>query len=142
MFCIKELICRESSTVVEGGGQKTVGEYCVSRIAYCVSVIGLPGYQEVIIRISGYQGDPFLIPCCADFLSPLYPFLLIIGYWLLVNLDPRLRHSGTGLAGLFGVYLLIRKRAVLRYIDRPPQGKGQATGGLCLLSVKHMVILT
>ena len=40
---------------------------------------------------------------------------------------------------LFGVYLLIRKRAVLRYIYRPPQGKGQApqgkgqaTGGLCL----------
>jgi len=32
------------------------------------------------------------------------------------------------LAGLFGVYLLIRKRAVLRYIYRPPQGKGQATG--------------
>jgi len=29
---------------------------------------------------------------------------------------------------LFGVYLLIRKRAVLRYIWRPPQGKGQATG--------------
>ena len=25
-----------------------------------------------------------------------------------------------------------RKRAVLRYIFRPPQGKGQATGGLCL----------
>jgi len=51
--------------------------YRVLRIAYCVSVIGLPGYQEMIIRISGYQGDPFLIPCCADFRSPLSPFLLI-----------------------------------------------------------------
>ena len=36
--------------------------------------------------------------------------------WLSYNLDPRLRHSGTSLAGLFGVYLLIRKRAVLRYM--------------------------
>jgi len=50
---------------------------------YCVSVIGLPGYQEVIIRISGYQGDPFLIPCIlipwfADLRSKLSHFLLVI----------------------------------------------------------------
>ncbi len=37
---------------------------------------------------------------------------------ILVNLDPRLRHSGTSSTGLFSVYLLIRKRAVLRYIFR------------------------
>ena len=36
--------------------------------------------------------------------------------WLRSNLDPRLRHSGTSSTGLFGAYLLIRKRAVLRYI--------------------------
>ncbi len=53
------------------------------------------------------------------------------GSSILVNLDPRLRHSGTSSTGLFGVYLLIRKRAVLRYNRRPPQGKGQAAGGLC-----------
>jgi len=53
--------------------------------------------------------------------------------WLSYNLDPRLRHSGTSLTGLFGVYLLIRKRAVLRYIYRLlafyvslPAPKGQA----------------
>ena len=47
--------------------------------------------------------------------------------WLSYNLDPRLRHSGTSLTGLFGVYLLIRDPrlrhsrtsfAVLRYIYR------------------------
>jgi len=38
--------------------------------------------------------------------------------WLSSNLDPRLRHSRTILIGLFGVYLMIRKRAVLRYIYR------------------------
>jgi hypothetical protein len=25
----------------------------------CKAVIGVPGYQEVVIRISGYQGNPF-----------------------------------------------------------------------------------
>jgi hypothetical protein len=33
-------------------------------------------------------------------------------------------------------------RAVLRYIRRPQQGKGQATGGLRLLAGKHAGILT
>jgi len=42
--------------------------------------------------------------------------ILLIYYLLLTILDPRLRHSGTSLTGLIGVYLLIRKRAVLRYI--------------------------
>ena len=37
--------------------------------------------------------------------------------WLSYNLDPRLRHSGTSSTGLFGVYLLIRRSAVLRYIS-------------------------
>jgi len=34
------------------------------------------------------------------------------------------------------------KRVVLRYIYRPPQGKGQAAGGLCLPAGKHRGILT
>ena len=41
-------------------------------------------------------------------------WLFTIDNRLMVNLDPRLRHSGTSSAMLFGVYLLIRKRAVLR----------------------------
>ena len=45
-------------------------------------------------------------------------WLFTIDNRLMVNLDPRLRHSGTSLTGLFGVYLLIRKRAVHRYIYR------------------------
>jgi len=43
---------------------------------------------------------------------------------------------------IFGVYLLILRRAVLRYIWRPPQGKGQATGGLRLPAGKQSGILT
>jgi len=54
-------------------------------------------------------------------------WLFTIDNRLMVNLDPRLRHSGTSSTLLFGVYLLIRDPrlrhsrtsfAVLRYIYR------------------------
>ena len=48
----------------------------------------------------------------------LVKWLFTIDNRLMVNLDPRLRHSGTSSTLLFGVYLLIRKCAVLRYICR------------------------
>ena len=35
--------------------------YCVKREACFVPVIGVTGYQAVIIRVSGYQVDPFFL---------------------------------------------------------------------------------
>ena len=42
--------------------KKLIISYEFFRRVYFVPVIGVPGYQEVVIRISGYQGALLLFP--------------------------------------------------------------------------------